>query len=125
MMGASWISGQPRERQPSQATSAAKPPSSAQLAADEVPSDIDFKGATDEVFADPHVRHRDMAVEVAHPQAGRTRGLGIPYKLSATPGGIRRSAPRLGEHTDEVLRKLGYDEAAIRELHARRIAVNP
>jgi len=79
----------------------------------------------EEVFADPHVRQRDMVVEVDHPQAGRTRVLGIPYKLSATPGGIRRPAPRLGQHTDEVLRELGYDEAAIRKLHARSIVVSP
>lgn len=76
-----------------------------------------------EVFADAHVRQREMAVEVDHPQAGRTRVLGIPYKL--TPGGIRRPAPRLGQHTAEVLRQVGYDEAAIRELHARRIVVSP
>ncbi|MGH7310352.1 MAG: hypothetical protein ACREK6_16840 [Candidatus Rokuibacteriota bacterium] len=51
--------------------------------------------------------------------------LGIPYKLSATPGGIRRPAPRLGQHTTDVMREVGYDEAAIRELHARRIVVSP
>jgi crotonobetainyl-CoA:carnitine CoA-transferase CaiB-like acyl-CoA transferase len=77
-----------------------------------------------EVFADAHVRQREMAVEVDHPQAGRTRVLGIPYKLSATPGGIRRPAPRLGQHTAEVLREVGYDEAVIRELHARQIVVS-
>lgn len=75
----------------------------------------------DQVFADPHVRERQMVVEVDHPRAGRTRILGIPYKLSATPGAIRRPAPTLGEHTDEVLRELGCDTAAIESLRERKI----
>ncbi len=75
----------------------------------------------DRVFDDPHVRHRRMVVEVDHPRAGRTRILGIPVKLSATPGAIRRPAPVLGEHTDEILRELGYDAAAVADLRARKV----
>jgi len=75
----------------------------------------------DQVFADPHVRAREMVVTVEHPRAGRLETLGVPVKLSATPGAVRRPAPTLGEHTDEVLRELGYDEAAIRDLRARGI----
>ena len=74
-----------------------------------------------QVFADPHVRHREMAVEVEHPRAGRSRVLGIPVKLSSTPGSIRRPAPTLGQHTDEVLKELGYDAAAVANLKARNI----
>lgn len=51
----------------------------------------------DEVFNDPHVLARDMVADT-----GRFRTLGVTVKLSDTPGGIRRPAPRLGEHTSEV-----------------------
>jgi crotonobetainyl-CoA:carnitine CoA-transferase CaiB-like acyl-CoA transferase len=57
----------------------------------------------DEAMADPHVVARGMAVETAHPAAGTIKTLGIPVKLSDTPGALRRPAPRLGEHTGEVL----------------------
>jgi crotonobetainyl-CoA:carnitine CoA-transferase CaiB-like acyl-CoA transferase len=63
----------------------------------------------DEVFADPQVKARDMLAEIAHPVAGRVQTLGIPVKLSATPGQLRRPAPRLGEHTDEILAELAKE----------------
>ena len=47
-----------------------------------------------------------MVVEMEHPEAGTVYGLGIPIKLSATPGSIRRPAPLLGQHTDEILAEL-------------------
>jgi crotonobetainyl-CoA:carnitine CoA-transferase CaiB-like acyl-CoA transferase len=69
-----------------------------------------------QVFADPQVRARDMAVEVDHPALGRMRTLGTPIKMSATPLDPRRRAPMLGEHTEEVLRAAGFDDAALRNL---------
>jgi crotonobetainyl-CoA:carnitine CoA-transferase CaiB-like acyl-CoA transferase len=77
--------------------------------------------AYDQVFADPHVKAREMAVDVVHPAAGPGRVLGMPFKLSATAATVRRPAPRLGEHTAEILREAGYDEAAIRDLVTRKI----
>ncbi len=59
-----------------------------------------------ELFADPQLRAREMVVEVEHPSAGRISTLGVPIKLSETPGSVRRPAPRLGEHTAEVLAAL-------------------
>ena len=56
-----------------------------------------------QVVADPHTRAREMVVEMEHPEAGTVRALGIPVKLSATPGTIRRPAPLLGQHSDEIL----------------------
>jgi crotonobetainyl-CoA:carnitine CoA-transferase CaiB-like acyl-CoA transferase len=60
-----------------------------------------------QVFDDPHTRAREMSVTLEHPVEGPVRALGIPVKLSDTPGSIRRPAPLLGEHTDEVLREAG------------------
>ena len=56
-----------------------------------------------EALSDAHSLARDMVQEVEHPAAGRMRTLGIPVKLSRTEGAIRRPAPMLGEHTDEVI----------------------
>ncbi|HXF83375.1 MAG TPA: CoA transferase [bacterium] len=74
-----------------------------------------------EVFADPHVQARGMVAELTHPVAGPIRQLGPAVKLSATPAALRRPAPRLGEHTREVLRELGYDERAVDDLVRRGV----
>jgi len=72
-----------------------------------------------QVFDDPQVRHRQMAVEVEHPTAGRVRLPGIPVKFDGTPGRVQGPPPNLGEHTDQVLREtLGFSSAAIAELRA-------
>ena len=58
-----------------------------------------------QAVADPHTLARDMVVEMQHPEAGTVYGLGIPIKLSETPGSVRRPAPLLGQHDDEVRRE--------------------
>ena len=60
----------------------------------------------DEVYADPHTRFRRMVETVDHPSAGESRILGVTVKLSETAGSIRRPAPLLGQHTEEVLAEL-------------------
>ena len=58
-----------------------------------------------QAVADPHTLAREMVVEMEHPEAGTVYGLGIPIKLSETPGSVRRPAPLLGQHDDEVRRE--------------------
>ena len=74
-----------------------------------------------EVFSDPQVLHRKMVVETEHPVAGTIKQMGIPIKLSDTPGEIRLPAPRLGEQTEEVMLALGYSEGEIRSLEDEKI----
>ena len=66
-----------------------------------------------EVAGDPQALARDMIVELEHPRAGRTRALGLPVKLSRTPGKVSRPAPLLGQHTREVLEEFGFSRAEI------------
>ena len=76
-----------------------------------------------EALSHPQTIARDMVVDLPHPVAGTTRALGAPIKLSATPAEVRRHAPSLGEHTREVLRELGWDDAAIDALIASGAAL--
>jgi len=71
----------------------------------------------DDVVAHPQVRARDSIVRSTHPVAGTIETVAPPVRLSDTPGSIRRPAPLLGEHTDEVLReRLAMSDAEIARL---------
>jgi crotonobetainyl-CoA:carnitine CoA-transferase CaiB-like acyl-CoA transferase len=76
-----------------------------------------------EMLADPHVLARKMLVETVHPVAGPTKALGVPIKLSRTPGSVRRPAPLLGQHTREVLREAGFRDAEIDALVGSGVAL--
>jgi crotonobetainyl-CoA:carnitine CoA-transferase CaiB-like acyl-CoA transferase len=69
-----------------------------------------------DMASDPHTAAREMVVELEHPRAGRTRALGLPIKLSATPGRVSRAAPLLGQHTREVLAEYGFKAAEVEAL---------
>jgi crotonobetainyl-CoA:carnitine CoA-transferase CaiB-like acyl-CoA transferase len=70
----------------------------------------------DEAFSDPQVLHRQMVIEVEHPTLGKVKQVGIAPKLSSTPGKVRSFSPLLGEHTNEILQKLGYKRKEIENL---------
>ena len=72
----------------------------------------------DEVFEDPQVKHLGLVAEIDQPGYGKVKMLGFPVRASATPARIRRPAPRLGEHTAEVLGELGLAKAEIERLAA-------
>ena len=60
----------------------------------------------DNVLKDPQVLAREMIVEVDHPVAGHLKMAGVPIKMSETQGSIRKAAPLLGQHTEEILKDL-------------------
>jgi len=59
-----------------------------------------------QAMATPQVKAREMLVDMPHPRLGHVKTIGIAPKLTATPGTLRRHAPGLGEHTEEVLREI-------------------
>ena len=80
----------------------------------------------DEVLESDLVREREMVVELDQPGVDRpVRQLGVPVKMSRTPGGVGGPGPGLGEHTDEVLEAAGYSQEEITELKESGAAAGP
>jgi crotonobetainyl-CoA:carnitine CoA-transferase CaiB-like acyl-CoA transferase len=75
-----------------------------------------------ELFADPQLAAREMIAELEHSTIGPLKMLGVPVKLSDTPGSVRTPPPLLGQHTDAVLsRDLGYSADAIAGLRRQNV----
>ena len=72
-----------------------------------------------EVAEDAQARANGYVTEVPHPEVGSLTEIGVPVHLPQTPGAPRRSAPKLGEHTDEVLAEAGYSAEEIGGLRER------
>jgi crotonobetainyl-CoA:carnitine CoA-transferase CaiB-like acyl-CoA transferase len=74
-----------------------------------------------EVLADPQLDARHMVETVDHVTAGALRVLGVPIKLSDTPGGVRAAPPALGQHTDQILEGCGLSRGEIQTLRESRV----
>ena len=74
-----------------------------------------------EFMDDPGVTHQDMVHEYEHPDVGRLRLMGQPLAFAGTPTRDPGPPPTLGQHTDEVLREIGYDASAVNDLRARKV----
>jgi formyl-CoA transferase len=75
----------------------------------------------DQVFADPQVKHLGIAQPVEHPSLGRIELVGQAVTLSRTPSRLNTASPEAGEHTDAILKELGYSAADIAQLRQRRV----
>jgi crotonobetainyl-CoA:carnitine CoA-transferase CaiB-like acyl-CoA transferase len=71
-----------------------------------------------EVIRHPQVRQMEIVIETEHPAAGRLRQARPAARFSRTPAVIRRGAPGLGEHTEEILADFGYSTADIAQLRS-------
>jgi crotonobetainyl-CoA:carnitine CoA-transferase CaiB-like acyl-CoA transferase len=73
-----------------------------------------------QALSDEQVLHRNMVVDLKHPDGSQTKGPGNPIKLSRTHEELFTPAPALGQHTDEVLTELlGYSLSTIAELREK------
>jgi len=77
-----------------------------------------------QVYDDPQVIAREMKVDLEDPDLGTLHNIGIPVKLSATPGSIRRRAPMLGEHSWEILTESGFAGQEIEDLFDSGVVVD-
>jgi crotonobetainyl-CoA:carnitine CoA-transferase CaiB-like acyl-CoA transferase len=75
----------------------------------------------EEVFDDPQVKHMRIPKPIQHPKMGTSNLIGSPINLSDTPPRFSRPAPLLGENTEEILSRLGYDLNAITALRRERV----
>ncbi len=93
----------------------------AALEAADIP--VQKMNSLEDILADPHLAAIGYFQEREHPTEGRIRSMAVPSEWSESPPQYRRHAPRLGEHTREVLREAGLDEAAIERLMASGAAL--
>jgi crotonobetainyl-CoA:carnitine CoA-transferase CaiB-like acyl-CoA transferase len=76
-----------------------------------------------EMMEDPHVKARNMIVDVDFPGTGKIKIPNMPFRMSETPGVIRRTMPALGEHTLEILKEAGYTEERAKQLVEEKVVL--
>jgi formyl-CoA transferase len=74
-----------------------------------------------EMFEDPQIQHLGIVKDAVSPHQGQQKLVGQPMTLSRTPSTIARTAPRRGEHSDEVLRELGYSAEELTSMKKREV----
>ena len=74
-----------------------------------------------EALDDPQVLVRQMVQSVEHTTAGLLQVVGVPIKLSETPGSVRTAPPTLGQHTVAILKEIGVDASEIERLRRERV----
>lgn len=74
-----------------------------------------------DLVEDPQIRENGTFIEYDHPTEGRVRAPGFPIRFSKTPSKIERGAPLTGQHSREVLREAGFNDARIDELLSRGV----
>ena len=77
--------------------------------------------SVDQVFADPQVKHLGAAAAVQHPKLGEIKIVNQAVTLSRTPATMARATPEHSEHTAEILKEIGYSDAQIADLKARKV----
>lgn len=77
-----------------------------------------------DILNDAHIKEREMVVEMEHPSLGTLKMLGIPVKLSRTPGRLKTVPPAHGEHSQAVLKQLGYSKEEIEQFIKDGITVD-
>ncbi|HEY2132278.1 MAG TPA: CoA transferase [Acetobacteraceae bacterium] len=75
----------------------------------------------EQVFADPQVQHLNITRHITHPVLGEQEVIGQPIQLSRSQWQIRSASPEKGEHTDEILREIGYSDTDIAALHEQKV----
>lgn len=75
----------------------------------------------EDVVKDPQVIHNGIIKEIEHPVAGTYKAIGAPIDFSETPATIRRPAPMLGQHNDEILTSIGYTPEQIQKMRENKL----
>jgi len=90
------------------------------LLANDVPCGIVYT-YEDFFLRNPQVQFMEMNPIIEHPTIGRMHVVGVPFNFEKTPGAIQRPAPLLGQHTEEILREIGFNSARIGELLEHKV----